>query len=181
MPGGRRVVTAGEDGTVRIWGARGGPPQRTFRLDRGSGVVDVAASRDGTMLAVPLGGVARVLNAETGRTVTEISDHDGEVFSASFSPDGRTLVTGGQDLTARLFALPGGQSLGELRGHDDELLSAEFSPDGRLVVTAAEDGTARIFRCDLCGSDEELLLRARRRVTRELSEAERRRFLTFDF
>lgn len=181
MPGGRRVATAGEDGTVRLWSARGGPPQRTFRQRRDGGVPDVAASPDGTRLAVPLGPTARVLDAKTGRALTVISDHDGAVFSASFSPDGRTLVTGGQDLTARLFELPGGQSLGVLRGHDDYLVSAEFSPDGRLVVTAGDDGTARIFRCDLCGSKDQLMRRARGRVTRELSAGERRRFLTFDF
>jgi WD40 repeat protein len=182
MPGGDRVATAGEDGTVRLWSARGGPPRRTFRLVRSgdSGVIDVAASPDGGRLAVPVDQTARVLDAESGRALTVIRDHDGLVFSTSFSPDGRTLVTGGQDLTARLFELPGGQPLGVLRGHSDYLLDAEFSPDGRAVVTAADDGTARIFRCDACGSTDELIRRARRRVTRELSAGERRRFLTFE-
>jgi WD40 repeat protein len=181
MRGGRRVATAGDDGTVRLWSVRGGGPQRTLRLTRGGsgGVLDVAASPDGRWLAVPLGQTARVLDAETGGTLTVIRDHDGLVYSASFSPDGRTLVTGGQDLTARVFELPGGRPLGVLRGHSEALTSVAFTPDGRAVVTAGGDGTARIFRCDMCGSTDELLRRARRRATRELSADERRRFLTF--
>ena len=180
MPGGRRVVTAGEDGTVRLWSVRGGPPQKTFRLLRDGGVIDVAVSPDGTRLAVPLDETARVLDAESGRTMTVIRDHNGTVFSASFSPDGRTLVTGGQDLTVRLFELPGGRPLGVLAGHSDHPNSAEFSPDGTAVVTAGEDATARIFRCEVCGSTADLVRRARRRATRELSAGERRRYLSFE-
>ncbi len=181
MPGAKRVASAGQDGTVRLWNASGGPPTRTFRLARGGGggVVDVAVSPDGQRLAAPVGQTARVLDAETGRALTVVREHDGLVFSASFSPDGRELVTGGQDLTARVFALPGGRPIAVLRGHSGYLHSAEFTPDGRAVVTAADDGTARIFRCDACGSQGELIRRAKRRATRELTSGERRRYLTF--
>jgi WD40 repeat protein len=101
--------------------------------------------------------------------------HDGEVFSAAFSPAGH----GGQDLTARLWELPSRRSLGVLRGHTLYLISVAFTPDGHAVLTAGNDGTARIFACDACGPVDALIRRGRERATRSLSAEERERFLTF--
>jgi WD40 repeat protein len=101
------------------------------------------------------------------------------VLSVAFSPGGRSLVTGGEDVTARLWELPSGRQLGVLRGHSGRVLDASFTPDGKGVVTASADATARVFPCDACGSFDTLVRRARERATRSLSPEERRRFLTF--
>jgi hypothetical protein len=59
---------------------------------------------------------------------------------------------------------------------------AKVAPDGAVTEydPPSDDGTARVFRCDACGSIETLMRRARERVTRRLSAAERRQFLTFE-
>jgi WD40 repeat protein len=51
-----------------------------------------------------------------------------------------------------------------LRGHTDIVNETAFSPDGRWVVTASDHQRARVFRSELCGSVDELLELAKRRL-----------------
>jgi WD40 repeat protein len=64
----------------------------------------------------------------------------------AISPDGRWLVTGSEDGTARVWDLqaqdPGADPV-VLRGHQGEIHAVAISPDGRWLVTGSEDGTAR--------------------------------------
>ena len=63
---------------------------------------------------------------------------------ASFSPDGRRVVTVSGD-TARVWDATTGQLLGPSLLHQGQVRHAAFSPDGRCVVSASEDQTARVW------------------------------------
>ena len=63
--------------------------------------------------------------------------------SAVFSPDGKLVVTGSDDPTARTWDVATGRTLHPLRGHIDNAVSASFSRDSNLIVTGSYDGTAR--------------------------------------
>src|ERR671932_761865 len=74
----------------------------------------------------------------------QLKGHEGSVKSASFSPDGKRIVTASFDGTARVWDLSGKQ-LVELTGHEGYVYSASFSPDGGRIVTAGADKTARVW------------------------------------
>ena len=60
------------------------------------------------------------------------------MYSAAFSPDGKRIVTGSQDETARLWDAETGKQIGApLVGHEGTLASAAFSPDGKRIVTGS--------------------------------------------
>ena len=64
---------------------------------------------------------------------------------ASFSADGKRIVTASGDKTARVWDAATGHLTATLAGHSGPVNDAAFSSDGNDVVTASDDGTARVW------------------------------------
>jgi len=76
---------------------------------------------------------------------TVVMEHDSDVVSAHFSPDGLRVLTASSDQTARQWNAAGGQPLGTPLRHLGKIESARFSPNGQRIVTGSDDGTARLW------------------------------------
>ena len=74
-----------------------------------------------------------------------LSGHSGTVATASFSFDGKRIVTASDDKTARIWDALTGQQLLILNGHTDRITSASFSPNDKNIITSSLDRTARIW------------------------------------
>src|SRR5205814_105388 len=53
----------------------------------------------------------------TAQKCLDLDPKQGFLFGVAFSPDGRTLATGGEDGTVALWDLPSGKELARLAGH----------------------------------------------------------------
>ncbi len=93
--------------------------------------------------------VAACLPAQTPRLVVPIG-HTGSIHSAAFSPDGKQVLTGSGDGTAKLWDLSG-RELQTFAGHNSWVSSVTFSRDGTQVLTGSQDGTAKLW--DLSGHE----------------------------
>ena len=85
-------------------------------------------------------------DASTGRELRQFVGHTGQVFSVAFSPDGRFVLTGSNDKTARLWETATGHEVQRFK--KDDLLgvtSIAFSPDGRFVLTGSYDDNTRLW------------------------------------
>jgi WD40 repeat protein len=79
------------------------------------------------------------------------------VKSAAFSPDGKRVVTGSDDYTARIWDAETAKEIAVLRAHEGGVSSTAFSPDGERIVTGSYDRTARVW--DAASAKEVAILR----------------------
>ena len=86
-------------------------------------------------------------NELTYQSIATIRHSD--VKDASFSPDGKYLVTVSYDDTAKLWELEGGQWREKVTlRHSTWVKSTSFSPDGKHLMTASTDGICKIWRLE---------------------------------
>ena len=71
--------------------------------------------------------------------------HANDVTSVAFSPDGRLVLTGSKDMTARLWEAASGNEIRRFEGHTDRVTAVAFSPDGHEVLTGSWDKSARLW------------------------------------
>ncbi|MEZ5324645.1 MAG: PQQ-binding-like beta-propeller repeat protein [Verrucomicrobiales bacterium] len=143
-PTGKRILSAGDDGTARLFNNQGGEELSIFRHE--GDVARAIISPDGRYAATASADfTGRILNAVTLEPVGQVLDHNNELKCIDISPDGRLVATGGADNRARIWSIPNGESQGRPLVHDGAVLWVDFSRNSSRILTCSEDGTARVW------------------------------------
>jgi WD40 repeat protein/serine/threonine protein kinase len=140
----RRLLTASEDKTARQWDTVTGKPVGPVLAH--SAPVNVAAySPDGKQIVTGNVASLRLWDAETGKPGLLFPVERADVFAvaAAFSPDGRLLLAGYGDKTARLWGVGTGRLLRQFPVLNS-VWGVAFSPDGKTMLTA--DAVGRLWR-----------------------------------
>jgi len=108
-PDGRRLVTAGERNTIKIWDVQTGTEAMKPLEGHGGEVYAIASGsddKDGWIIAS--GGedsTVKIWDGRTGKLLHTFRGHTGLVSSVAFSPDGQWLVSGSRDHTVKVWDL----------------------------------------------------------------------------
>ena len=95
-PNGRFLVSGDGRGAVRVWSLRDGSVKKLS--DDGPNIFSLTFSPDGRHIAcLDLKGCLRIWNARTGHLLDEWRAHVRDSYCLTFSPDGKGLVSGGED------------------------------------------------------------------------------------
>ncbi len=114
-PGGHRILSGGDDCTLTLWDVATGNRVVQFQ---------------GESLAVP--GHAELVLA-----------HSDQVWGVAFAPDSRTVLSGSDDKTLKLWDVATGKEIRTFAGHTDWVTRVAFSPDGLTAFSASVDKTLK--------------------------------------
>ena len=154
---GKYLISAGDDKVIRVWEVATGRLARTLQGEIGDGsagkIFAMALSPDERILAVggwlagdlPNRHAIRLHDFRTGAVVGLLKGHENVILALAFAPDGRTLVSGSFDHTARVWDLTTRQpAYPPLRGHTGFIYAVAFSPNGKRIVTGSDDATLKL-------------------------------------
>ena len=139
-PQGQRLVTLGEDSTIRLWDFSGRP---LAELKGHSGLVSSASfSPDGQrLLSTGRDGSLHLWDL-TGQQ--QWRGQHRSIWSIATHSQGKLLATTGKDGTLKLWSADG-QLQWDVDAHSKGGNDVIFSPDDQQLATAGEDGHVRIW------------------------------------
>jgi WD40 repeat protein len=152
-PDGKLLAEAANNGDVRLW--RAGDLPRLMPAGRahvGAIAEAFAFGRDGLLAFGANNGRVYLWNTRTPGAKPQLVGAGRDlrnalpVFDVAFSPNGRTLASGGYDGTLRLWSVTDASHTTPIGTPDGmkapgAIRSVAFSPSGRLIAVGSADGT----------------------------------------
>jgi WD40 repeat protein len=108
-------------------------------------VTNVAFSLDSRHLFTCGDNAAHMWEIGSGKQVKRFDGHTGLVLALALSPDGRRLITAGDDKSIRIWDVATGKELHKLQGHTESISCLAISSDGRRLLSGGMDRTVRLW------------------------------------
>ena len=144
-PDGKRFITTGYDGALRLFNTKTYKEARQLEGHAGK-VSTVAFALDGKH-AVSGGydNSVRLWDLSTGRASKTFDGHKDYVRSVAISADGKWILSGSDDRSVRLWNVQTGMQERSMVGHDHTVWCVALSRDGKRALSASLDKTARLW------------------------------------
>lgn len=147
-PDGKRLLTASQDGTARVWAAATG--EQLLRLDHKSPVKYAYWSPDGSQILTYLAEPETLMlwDGSRGERLFSIERNTGSypIFNALWSPDGDRLAIAHENGTALILDAHTGVKLHTLSGqHEEDIVNILWSPIGDRLLTTSPDRYAVVW------------------------------------
>jgi WD40 repeat protein len=113
-------------------------------VTRGDGVqkIDAVADAEGGLSARETGSVTI---SPSRRNLQQVAAGPRYVGRKPVSPEGKLILSAGEDKTIRIWDAVTGKELRTLTGHDEAVLAVACSPDGKLAASGGDDGMVRLW------------------------------------
>lgn len=151
LPSGTRVVSCGNDKTVRLWNLMDGKGLQTFG-GATDAVTSLSVSADGKQLAascmdnnVYLWDLSSPPPTKQPVMPTATFAGDAAIRDVAFSADGSKLATCGENNLVHVWDIPTGFELQRFTGHTAPVGSVAIAAGGTTLVSGAADNQVRLW------------------------------------
>lgn len=156
-----KMLASAANGSLKIWNVKTQTCIRTFEC--GYALCCSFLPGDKVVVVGTKSGELELFDVVSASLIDSVSAHEGAIWSLHVHPDGRSVVTGSADKTAKFwdFKIVQEQILGTTRTTpklklvqskilkvSDDILSLKFSPDAKLLAVALLDNTVKVFFTD---------------------------------
>lgn len=156
-----RMLASASNGGLKIWNVRTRSCIRTFEC--GYALCVAFLPGDKIVVVGTKSGELELFDVASAAMLDTVKAHDGATWTLQVHPDGRSLVSGSADKTAKFWnfeivreEIPGTKrttprlKLVHTRTLkvSDDILSLRFSPDSKLLAVALLDSTVKVFFVD---------------------------------
>ena len=161
-PDGKTVAAAGPDATLSLWHVATGKRMGVLH-GRVNTNYALGFSPDGKWLASSSfhDQAVQLCAVQNGSTRRRLGDTDTSVNCFAFSPDGKSLVTGGSDGQLLLWEVASAGVRLRFKTHASTVQCVAFAPDGQTLASGHDDGLICVWdtksakqRCRLAGHRE---------------------------
>src|SRR5207237_825476 len=87
----------------------------------------------------------RLWDVASGRLLFTLRDHQGPINSIAFRPDGKRLVSAGNDARVIIWNVADGKKITTFNGHTQPVFTVAWRPDGKLLASAGADGKVLVW------------------------------------
>jgi WD40 repeat protein len=146
-PDDKKIVSVGNDGTLRLWNTPYASSRKglTLKAHAGKEIYHAAWNTDGSRVVTAGGdGTVQIWDPANGRRLLVIKAHQGPVNFAAWNTAGNRLITAGNDGAVRMWDAAAGKSLLEFKGHQHKVSYAAWNRKGNRIVSLGVR-TARIW------------------------------------
>lgn len=146
-PDGEHLLTASQDGNVKIWDSHTGEAILALPTNEHNGAVNKAIFNSmGTRIGTASPDwTARIWNADSGAPLLLLPGHRNAVNDITFNADDTLIATASGDLTAKVWDAESGSLLFTLSGHTGYVNSVSFNHDSTQLITSGGDNKAIIW------------------------------------
>jgi WD40 repeat protein len=150
LSGDKQFLSAGYDGTLRVWDVVSGNVVRQWK-GHDAEIISLDISKNGRLaLTAARDRTVRLWDVESGDELNRFEKKSADVFVAALSRDGRKAVIGGENLESKkhqmwLWDPNTGEDLGTFEGHEHRVVALSISEDGNRVLSGSQDFTMLLW------------------------------------
>jgi hypothetical protein len=143
MPDGESALSSGLGGAMKLWNLEETTVVRTFQY--GSRVLAVAIVPGGQFAVSTAKNVLQSWSIADASKIRQFNGHNGDVKAIAPLPNGKQVLSGGDDMMIKLWDLSSENALANFPGHEGKVNAVAVSPNGRTAFSGSDDMSAKLW------------------------------------